>query len=88
VPSTANPAAPSVLAGPAPPPRDPSPILAWCELHGRDIRQARIYLRKQYGSWFEDLKDRKDLEELRGERADRALTYLDAWVNATADRAQ
>jgi len=64
-------------AGPTPP-TGPSPVLAWCEMYEVDIRHARIYLRKTFGEWFGDLKDRKDLQELRGERADRAIAYLDA----------
>jgi hypothetical protein len=68
--------------GPTPPPRDPSPVLAWCQFVGVDIRIARVHLRKAHRSDFGDLADRKDLEELRGERAERAIAYLDAWHQA------
>jgi hypothetical protein len=64
------------------PANDSSPVQTWCEANGVDIRLARIHLKRAHASDFADMKDRADLAELRGERADRAIAYLDAWHNA------
>ena len=38
-------------------------------------------LRKLHPDEFGDLRDWRDLDELRGERADKAIAYLDAWLH-------
>ena len=60
----------------------PSPVQDWCELHGHDIRHAQIHLRKVHGDEFGDITSITELKGLRGERADRAIAYLDAWLQA------
>ena len=65
--------------GPAP---NPSPVMAWCDQHGQQIRLTRVMLRKLHPDEFGDLRDWRDLDELRGERATKAITYLDAWLHS------
>jgi hypothetical protein len=57
---------------------DPSPVQAWADKYGYDIRLLRIHLKKTYPFEFSDLKDRVDLQELRGDRASKAIAYLEA----------
>jgi hypothetical protein len=61
------------------------PVVAWCEDHDVDIRQARIYLRKSFPVWFTDLRDWRDLAELDAERVPRALAYLSAQFDQPKD---
>jgi hypothetical protein len=61
------------------------PVVAWCEDHDVDIRQARIYLRKSFPIWFTDLRDWRDLAQLDAERVPRALAYLSAQFDQPKD---
>ena len=72
---------------PAPVDPDPSPVMAWCDKHNVEIRLARVYLRKTYPDEFKELlRDWKDLQELRGSKADKAVAYLDAWLHLATER--
>jgi hypothetical protein len=68
----------AAVANADPTPPTESPVGAWCEQHDIDIRIARTFLRRSHAREFPNLRDRKDLEELRGEEADKALRYLEA----------
>jgi phage recombination protein Bet len=61
------------------------PVVAWCEDHDVNIRQARIYLRKSFPVWFTDLRDWRDLAELDADRVPRALAYLSAQFDQPAE---
>lgn len=69
---------PVPTAGPTPPPFA-SPVMAWCEQHGQDIRVVKTWLRRVHGTRFPEVKDRKDLEELRPPRSDEVIAVLDEW---------
>jgi hypothetical protein len=59
-------------------PPEPSPVGTWCGEHGFPIRQARVVLRRLHRDEFADLADWRDLQELRGDRAAKAIAYLEA----------
>jgi len=94
VPSAANPAAPSVLAGPTPPIEQASPVIAWCTAHRVQFGIARLYLARQHPTDFgtqaglRPLRSVNDLMALRGEDAQRAIAYLVAQFTDTNDQAQ
>jgi hypothetical protein len=60
------------------PPNDPSPVAAWCEQHDISISIAKTFLRRSHAREFPDLRDWKDLQELRPPRSDTAIRYLEA----------
>jgi hypothetical protein len=74
--------APALGGQPATSGPTPSPVGEWCDANNVQIRLAKVHLRKVHSDEFGDLKDWRDLEELRGERAQMAINYLDAWHHA------
>jgi hypothetical protein len=70
-------------SGPTPPVEEASTVVAWCLANDVNLGMARFQLARGYKDHFgprspNPLRTTNDLAALRGEAADRALTYLKA----------